>query len=128
VALALAVARVMGGEKECRCCCVRRPGKSTYVRCRGIIGPVAKLDLLFPFNIFFLFSFLLHAVMLLCSSIVWHRLTSPHLITPRHHLSDWKGVKCCALPHRFKNTACVKVLHSHEDSIHSFQLVDSNNC
>jgi hypothetical protein len=80
-ALALAVAGVMGGEKECRCCCVRQPGKSTYVRCRGIMGPLLGWASSFLSTFFFLFSFffLLHAVMLLCSSIVWRRLTLSRL-------------------------------------------------
>jgi hypothetical protein len=122
-ALALAVAGVMGGEKECRRCCVRQPGKSTYVRCRGIMGPLLGWASSFLSTFFSLFfpSPCCYAAMF------FNSMASPHLITLRHHLSDWKGLKRCASPHHFKNIACVKVLHSHEDSIHSFQLVDSNN-
>jgi hypothetical protein len=66
------------GQSEAMVVLMCLSARKTYIReVQGHYGPVAGLGLLFPFNIF-LFFFFLHAVMLLFSLMVCHRLASSY--------------------------------------------------
>jgi hypothetical protein len=93
--------------------------RKTYIcEVEGHYRPVAwaRPPLSFQCFLFFL-SF---SMLLCCYLLQWYYVVSTSPYHARHRLSDWKGVKPHASPHRFKNiggrtipqTLCKRELHA----------------